>query len=92
LLGAPSVYIRRGVAGALRKTESPLALNGLRRALADPDSDVRYYGVLGLAGITDGDTKMVPHVDEFKADERKYLSYWRERPAKRLQTSPRNQE
>jgi hypothetical protein len=48
------------------------------------------YGVLGLAHISDGDTNMVPHIDEFKADEIKYLSYWRERP--KLQTSPRYQE
>jgi hypothetical protein len=59
------------------------------RALADPDSEIRYYGVLGLARLTEGDGAMIPSMEQFRADELKYVSYWREKPAKReLQTSP----
>jgi hypothetical protein len=93
LLNSSSRYMRRGVVEALMRTGSPDALKGLRRALADPDFEVRYYSVAGLARIADGDTSMIPHMNEFKADEIKYVNYWRERPAKReLQTPPRNQE
>ena len=82
LLNSSSRYMRRGVVQALMQTGSLNALNGLRRALGDPDFEVRYYGVLGLARLTDGDLNMAPHMNEFKADEVKYLSYWRERPVK----------
>jgi len=93
LLSSSSRYMRRGVVMALMRTGSPDARNGLRRALADSDFEVRYYGVLGLARITGDARGMTPHMEEFKADEIKYLSYWRERAAEpALQASPRNQE
>ena len=93
LLSSSSRYMRRGVGMALMRTGSPDARNGLRRALADSDFEVRYYGVLGLARITGDARGMTPHMEEFKADEIKYLSYWRERAAEpALQASPRNQE
>jgi len=93
LLSSSSRYMRRGVAMALMRMGSLDALNGLGRALADSDFEVRYYGVLGLARTTGDARGMTPHMEEFKADEIKYLSYWRERVnAQKLPTSPRNQE
>ena len=83
LLNSSSRYMRKGVTIALMRTESPNALNALRRALADSDVEVRYYGLLGLGRITDGDGEMLPSMERFKADEAKYVSYWRDRPARR---------
>jgi hypothetical protein len=82
LLNSTSRYVRKGVTIALMKMESPYALNALRRALADSDVEVRYYGLLGLGRITDGDGAMLPQMEQFKADESKYVGYWRDRPAK----------
>jgi HEAT repeat protein len=75
--------MRKGVVVTLMETGSPNALNGLRRALGDVDFEVRYCGVLGLGRITDGDGAMLPNMEQFKADETKYVSYWRERPVPR---------
>jgi len=83
LLNSSSRYMRKGVTIALMRTELPNALNALRRALADSDVEVRYYGLLGLGRITDGDGEMLPSMERFKADEAKYVSYWRDRPARR---------
>ncbi len=92
LLSSSSRYMRRGIVMALMRTGSPDALNGLRRALADVDAEVRYYGVLGAARIT-RDAAMTPSMEQFRADEIKYLSYWRERlTEQKLPASPRNQE
>jgi hypothetical protein len=71
------VYIRRGVAGALRRTKSPKAVNGLSRALEDPDSEVRYWGVVGLAELTE-QNDWRPSEPAFKSDESKFLSHWKE--------------
>src|SRR5215471_13451617 len=68
LLNSSSRYMRKGVTIALMRTESPNALNALRRALADSDVEVRYYGLLGLGRIT-GDGEMLPSMERFKADE-----------------------
>lgn len=82
LLNSSSRYMRKGVTIALMKTESPNALNALRHALADSDVEVRYYGLLGLGRITDGDGGMLPSMERFKADEAKYVSYWKDRRAR----------
>src|SRR5438094_6863048 len=66
LLSSSSRYMRRGIVMALMRTGSPDALNALRRALADVDFEVRYYGVLGLARITGDARGMTPHMEEFK--------------------------
>jgi len=92
LLSSSSRYMRRGIVMALMRTGSPDALSGLYRALADVDAEVRYYGVLGAARIT-RDAAMTPSMEQFRADEIKYLSYWRERlTEQKLPASPRNQE
>jgi HEAT repeat protein len=92
LLDSSSKYMRRGVAAALMRTGSPRAINGLGKALGDSDSDVRYYAVVGLAEIT-AEQRWRPNMDEFKSDEGKYLSYWKERlSAPKVQASPTNQQ
>jgi hypothetical protein len=77
LLGAPSVHIRRGAAGALRGTQSPKAVNGLVRALEDADFKVRHWGVVGLAEIT-GQKQWRPNETLFKSDETSFLNHWKE--------------
>jgi hypothetical protein len=77
LLGAPSVSIRRGAAGALGRTRSPNAVHGLARALEDADSTVRFWGVVGLFEVS-GQTLGRPSEEFFKSDESKYLTYWKE--------------
>jgi len=92
LLSSSSRYMRRGVVMALMQTGSRDALNGLHRALGDVDAEIRYYGVLGAARIT-RDAAMTPSMEQFKADEIKYLSYWSQRlTQQKLPTSPRNQK
>ena len=77
LLGSPSVSIRRGAAGALGRTKSPQAVHGLARALEDADSTVRFWGVVGLFAVS-GQTEGRPGEEFFKANESRYLTYWKE--------------
>jgi HEAT repeat protein len=82
LLDSYSVPIRRGAAQALRRTESPKAINGLIKALEDTDSQVRYWGVVGLAEAT-GQDEWRPNEETFKPREPDYLSHWKEWARKR---------
>jgi len=82
LLGSSSVYMRRGVTFAFMRMKSPDAVNGLRNALGDSDFQVRYDAVVGLAEII-GETAWRPSARDFRSDEIKYLSHWRERAEKR---------
>jgi hypothetical protein len=75
LLGAPDVETRRAAANALRNTRSPNAVSGLARALRDTDSEVQFYGVIGLAEIT-SQSEWRPLREEFKKNGRKYVDYW----------------
>jgi hypothetical protein len=77
LLDSYSVPIRRGAAQALRRTESPKAISGLIKALEDTDSQVRYWGVVGLAEVT-GQEEWRPDQETFKAREPDYMSHWKE--------------
>jgi hypothetical protein len=77
LLGSTSRSLRRGAAAALTRTGSRAAVTGLRRALGDSDSEVRYYGVVGLADIF-GDKAWRPNLQEFKSNESKYVTHWNE--------------
>jgi hypothetical protein len=81
LLDSSSKYMRRGVTEALIGTTSPKAVTGLRRALADSDFEVRYNAVVGLAEIM-GEKAWRPSREEFRSDESKYLSHWREAAGK----------
>lgn len=75
LLHAPSPETRRAAVSALRHTGSRSAISALVEALEDPDIEVRYYGVIGLAEIT-GQSEWRPNMDEFRSDPKRYLSYW----------------
>lgn len=76
LLGSSEVTVRRSAASALSDIRSPAASAALAQtALNDPDQDVRYYAVLGLAEASgSGD---VPTMDGFKQTEADYLTHWR---------------
>ncbi len=77
LKNAPEAFGRRSAASALRNTASRTALAPLSTALNDPDFEVRYYGVIGLAEIT-GQNDWRPLLEEFQNSQQKYLSHWRE--------------
>ena len=76
LLAARDVDTRRAVAFALRNTASRTALIPLVSALKDSDFQARYYAVIGLAEIT-GDSEWRPSQEDFKANEARYLQYWK---------------
>jgi hypothetical protein len=69
--------VRRAVTRALVNTGAPGALDSLAEALDDRDQEVRYNDVIGLAGIT-GQREWRPLDYNFKADEERYLSRWKE--------------
>jgi hypothetical protein len=73
----PGVDIRRAAAAALQRTGSAAATPGLMSALNDPDFEVRYSAVIGLAEIT-GDLDWHPNQEVFHAEETKYLQHWRD--------------
>jgi len=81
LMSSPDAETRRGAANALRNTESVDAVEPLVKALYDPDFDVRWMAVMGLAGIAgpDSDKKSwYPARDEFQRNEDLYLEHWRD--------------
>jgi hypothetical protein len=67
---------RRAAASALMHTASPSATDALVRALDDPDGQVRYYAVVGLADIT-GKADWRPSPLGFREREAIYLGYWK---------------
>jgi HEAT repeat protein len=69
--------VRRAAAFALVHTASPSAIDALAQALGDPDHEVRYYAVMGLADIT-GQPDRRPSTFDFRDREASYLSYWKE--------------
>jgi len=82
LLGAGSVEVRRSAAHALRNIADSAGVPALVRALDDPDRDVRYYAVTGLAKIT-GQDDWLPSLPLFESEEQKYVAHWREWAKKR---------
>jgi hypothetical protein len=76
LLGSDEVAVRRVAASVLSDIATPAVIAPLAKtALADPDEDVRYYAVLGLAEATGA--REPPTMPAFKEDESKYVGYWR---------------
>lgn len=76
LLNSSEVAVRRAAASVLseiatRATIAPLA----KLALNDPDQNVRYYAVLGLATATE--TGEAPAMDRFEKNEAALLTHWR---------------
>jgi hypothetical protein len=76
LQGSPDPIIRRAAASALMNTGSREAIDGLVRALDDDNSEVRYFGVVGLAKITD-QPDWKPDQPSFRSHEETYTDYWR---------------
>lgn len=75
LLSSPTVEVRRAAALALRNTASVHAISALALALSDHDSEVRYYGVIGLGEITN-QPNWRPLMEDFMNNQKKYLDYW----------------
>jgi hypothetical protein len=77
------VLTRRAVAYALRHAGTKEAVPGLAVGLNDPDREVRYQAVIGLAELTEPEPGQEglwgPAVDKFEQDELLYLNYWRGR-------------
>ena len=69
--------VRRAAARALANTSSPDGTDALARALYDPDQQVRFWAVLGLADIT-GQKSWRPSVLTYRDREAEYLSHWRD--------------
>jgi len=69
---------RRSDRASLDVASSPKAVAILRRALEDPDFEVRYNGAVGLAEIFN-EAGWRPSMEGFKSDESKYVSHWSER-------------
>jgi hypothetical protein len=77
LLSSPEIDVRRAAASALMHTSSEEAVAPLKKALGDPDFEVRYYGVVGLAEIS-RQSDWRPSMEDYRADEAKYLRHWSE--------------
>jgi len=77
LLSSPSPEARRAAALALRRTGAQEAVSPLLSALSDPDREVRYYSVIGLAEIT-GQLAWRPSMDDFARDQARFLNHWRQ--------------
>jgi len=75
LLGSTEMVVRRGAANALARIATPEVIAPLATtALNDPEQDVRYYAVRGLAQASGA---AVPTMPSFYANEAQTLSYWR---------------
>jgi len=77
LLHASSIETRRAAASALMHTGSSPCIDPLLSTLNDPDLEVRYYSVVGLAEIT-GQTDWRPNMDDFVSDQQRYLNHWKD--------------
>jgi hypothetical protein len=82
LLQAHDLQTRRSAAAALRHTGVDSAIGPLSLALNDPDKEVRFQAVLGLATIT-RNTDYAPSINLYEQDEKRFLDYWRNWARKR---------
>jgi len=78
LMSSNDTHTRRAAASALWHTASPKASASLARGLDDPDREVRFYSVVGLATLT-GEKAWQPNMEEYFRNEPKFLEYWRRR-------------
>jgi HEAT repeat protein len=75
LLGSTAMSVRRAAANALARIATPDVVAPLAKtALNDPERDIRYYAVRGLAQATGAE---VPTLPLFYAKEAEMLGYWR---------------
>lgn len=77
LLRANNPMITKSVVIALRQSGAKEAIGPLSHLLENSDEQVRYYAVVGLGEIT-GQDEWTPTFAEFRRNETKYLSYWRD--------------
>ena len=77
LLSRGEARTRKAAAAAVRNIRSHGSIPSLIRALDDDDAEVRYLAVMTLAEVT-GQTNGAPSVPTFAANERQYITYWKE--------------
>lgn len=77
LMGSKSVELRRGASYALRKSEAKDVLPILAAALDDPDIEVQYNAVMGIAQRVEDHGTFAPAYALFEQDPGKYVDYWR---------------
>ena len=86
LMKSPDPQIRLGASLALRHMDTKESVEALIGGLNDPEWEVRWTSVLGLAeiiGPKQGNS-WHPDMNTFKAGEKKYLDHWNAWPASRL--------
>jgi hypothetical protein len=70
--------VRRMAAYTLREIASPEVVKPLLTlGISDPEQDVRYYAVTGLAAATQEGASAT--LEDYRASEAKYLAYWQAR-------------
>lgn len=74
-LGARSAVARQLASFLLRHTKLKSAAPHLKRALSDPDLEVRYNAVMGLAELVPGSRQ--PSKEYFASHEGDYVAYWK---------------
>ena len=85
LMKAPDPRVRQGAAQSLRHMITGDSVEALIGGLNDPDWEVRWLSVMGLAeivGPTDGE-RWHPDDKRFKTEEKKYLDHWNAWAARR---------
>jgi HEAT repeat protein len=76
LLSQADVETRRVVASAVRQMRSAEAMRLLIRAMEDPDVDVQWEAVMGLAQAT-GQLQWGPSIPAYHDNPSYYREYWR---------------
>jgi hypothetical protein len=69
---------RRSAAFALSRIPEGACVPVLVRALDDDDLEVRFHAVFGLGTVTLKQDPRRPTMAEFRLDQRKYLTYWKD--------------
>jgi hypothetical protein len=77
LLSSSSSRTRVAAVASLRHMHISGAIEALVIALGDPNHEVRYEAVIGLAELT-GQNQWAPAVDKFAQNEQRYLDHWKE--------------
>lgn len=77
LLVVPDDQVREAAAMALRRCHCSEAIPSLIKTLDNPNRKARYLAVVALAEFT-GENDWRPLEADFKADEQKYLRFWKE--------------
>jgi len=74
LLKAPDLRVRRDVAHALARINSPAIIEPLTGVLDDRDADVRYFASNGLAFVTKA--RRQETAEEFRTDGAETVRFW----------------